>query len=102
LCLNTQQHHQQQQGHEDNVARFITWAFKVVGARTLIRRYGIEAVHQVALELHEAAGTGALRGIRNPGGFFVWKVRDLAGEQQSAHLHVVEQPDQKSTKGGMY
>ena len=94
VCTLTHHHHQHHQHHIDNVASYVTRTFKVLGARTLIKRYGIWAVHTIALEFSELVQEGTFAHIQNPAGFFVWSVRQLAeGQAEAPHLRAVDEPD---------
>ncbi len=97
VCTFRDTQHQQQRVHINNVARFVTWAFKVIGARRLIEQHGVDVVQSVALELSDAVLDGLLDGINNRGGFFVWTVRERSKGAPAilnkGELHIVDEPD---------
>ncbi len=65
----------------------------MIGARSLIKRYGITAVSEIANELYNDLMNRNLRNLNNPGGFFVWKVRQLAGEESKSKSQPTQRPN---------
>jgi len=69
-----------ERGSADYLARFLREHWHVIGARALIERYGLDAVHDVLEEL-AAAGKGVpIEGVRSPAGLLVHLVKARAQE----------------------
>ena len=69
--------HTTTQQHQDTLAQYLATEFHVVGARGLIRKHGVKAVQELALEFADDLENGSLSEIHNPGGFFVYRLRQL-------------------------
>lgn len=89
VCSITHPQHLQQHHHITHITRVLTEHFGVIGASSLIQRYTIETVSQALHELLPAYSWNGMKGITNPGGFFVWKVREI----HEAKLAAESQPD---------
>lgn len=59
-------------------------AWGVQGTRGILHRYGVQLVHLALLDAAEAVRDGLA--LRNPGGYVVWRLRVLAGEEADVDL----------------
>ena len=96
MCQNTQHQHQHSPQHHDFLTKFFDY-WGVVGANSLIATYGVENVNQVATQIYQATRSGAIHSLKNPPGWIVWQLRQLA---LPADQHARRQPPQRQRAVG--
>ena len=95
LCVLITSHHIASHHHQRQLRAYLSETWAVVGATSWIRRFGIGAVNELALEIMEADQDDALGHIRSVPSFMRWELGQRAGEESSKSTDEVSERRRK-------